>query len=103
MERAFCRCQPRPHTDRGDAQEYIRVEDDMKTPEPFDQRMVVTDAVRDGTESISCKEEGPIAEHMRQILTALGEDPRREGLLRTPLRAQKALQFLTSGYTTDLD
>jgi GTP cyclohydrolase IA len=75
----------------------------MKTPEPFDERMVVTDALRDGTASMPAVEEGPIAEHMRQILTALGEDPRREGLLRTPLRAQKALQFLTSGYTTDLD
>ena len=43
-----------------------------------------------------------IASHMRQILTDLGEDPTREGLLRTPDRAEKALRFLTSGYETDL-
>ena len=47
-------------------------------------------------------EEGPVAAHMREILAELGEDPSREGLLRTPLRAEKALKFLTSGYTTDL-
>jgi GTP cyclohydrolase IA len=75
----------------------------MKTPEPFDERMVVTAALRGGTKAMPADDEGPIAQNMRQILTALGEDPRREGLLRTPLRAQKALRFLTSGYTTDLD
>jgi GTP cyclohydrolase IA len=43
-----------------------------------------------------------IASHMRSVLTELGEDPGREGLLRTPERAEKALRFLTSGYKTDL-
>jgi GTP cyclohydrolase I len=44
-----------------------------------------------------------IASHMRKILTELGEDPSREGLVRTPERADKALRFLTSGYEMDLD
>lgn len=39
-----------------------------------------------------------IASHYSQILTDLGEDPSREGLLKTPERVAKALQFLTHGY-----
>jgi GTP cyclohydrolase I len=40
---------------------------------------------------------------IRQLLEELGEDPTREGLARTPLRVEKALRFLTSGYTADID
>jgi len=36
------------------------------------------------------------------ILEALGEDPARDGLQRTPERVDKALRFLTSGYTADI-
>jgi len=43
-----------------------------------------------------------IASHMREVLLALGEDPEREGLLRTPERSEKALRYLTSGYTADI-
>jgi len=46
--------------------------------------------------------DGAIARHMKSVLKALGEDPEREGLLRTPERAEKALRFLTSGYNMDV-
>lgn len=39
-----------------------------------------------------------IASHYSEILADLGEDPQREGLLKTPERVAKALQFLTHGY-----
>ena len=40
---------------------------------------------------------------IRQLLVALGEEPSREGLIDTPKRVEKALRFLTSGYTADVD
>ena len=42
-----------------------------------------------------------IAGCYQQIITKLGENPEREGLLKTPERVAKALQFLTSGYQQD--
>lgn len=39
-----------------------------------------------------------IAAHIKEIITLLGEDPGREGLVKTPLRAAKALAYITSGY-----
>ena len=43
-----------------------------------------------------------IASLMKKLLLKVGEDPSREGLVRTPERAEKAFRFLTSGYDTDV-
>src|SRR5262245_37094923 len=40
---------------------------------------------------------------IRHLLAELGEDPSREGLVRTPARVEKALKFLTSGYDANID
>ena len=42
-----------------------------------------------------------LTEHYRAILGLLGEDPQREGLVKTPERVAKAMSFLTKGYTED--
>ena len=60
---------------------------------PDDSLINETYAFRSGQEELE--------EHYRQILTLLGEDPGREGLLKTPLRVAKAMQVLTRGYQMD--
>ena len=42
-----------------------------------------------------------VASHFEAILKLIGEDPEREGLLKTPVRAAKALLYATSGYRID--
>src|SRR5262245_59469908 len=42
-------------------------------------------------------------DEIRTILTEIGEDPSREGLLNTPRRVDQALRFLTSGYRMNPD
>ena len=42
-----------------------------------------------------------LAVHYKSILTLLGEDTQREGLLKTPMRVAKAMQVLTRGYAQD--
>jgi GTP cyclohydrolase I len=48
-----------------------------------------------------CTEE--LTEHVHAILRLLGEDPKREGLLKTPGRVARALLELTNGYEADVD
>ncbi len=42
-------------------------------------------------------------ELIHRLLTEIGEDPAREGLVKTPKRVETAMRFLTSGYRADVD
>ena len=52
-------------------------------------------------DNYSAEVTGQLAEHYKAILHLIGEDPEREGLLKTPVRVAKAMQFLTKGYLED--
>ena len=45
----------------------------------------------------------PFADRVREILTALGENPGREGLLKTPERVESSLRWLTQGYRMSVE
>lgn len=53
------------------------------------------------TETFDISATEQIARHVTAILALLGEDPEREGLVKTPERVAKALQFITKGYQED--
>ena len=46
-------------------------------------------------------QEQQISARIRDILNLIGENPQREGLIKTPLRVARAMKFLTSGYHED--
>ena len=46
---------------------------------------------------------GGLEGNFREIIKGVGEDPEREGVLKTPERAAKAMQFLTQGYSMDAE
>jgi len=48
------------------------------------------------------REDQPLAPLIEDLLGRLGEDPKRDGLVRTPHRVEGALRFLTSGYRADI-
>jgi GTP cyclohydrolase I len=53
------------------------------------------------TDQYDEKTTAAIAAHYNEVLTLLGENPEREGLLKTPERVAKAMQFLVHGYQMD--
>src|ERR671919_135486 len=67
----------------------------------FPDPKMASNVVLAGRESGSEWRNSNMEEEIRLILKALGEDPDREGLLKTPHRVAEALTFLTQGYQQD--
>ncbi len=63
---------------------------DLYSPEHYERRDIYHEATTER-----------LAGHAREVLRLVGEDPEREGLLKTPERVAKAYQFLTHGYGLD--
>ena len=73
--------------------------------DPFEQTLLIT--IRDPQSTMSKPVNNTSLNTMehayRDIISAIGEDLSRPGLVDTPLRAAKAMQFLTRGYEQDVD
>jgi GTP cyclohydrolase I len=68
----------------------------------FDETLRDEDGISVETEAAALSRQRRIADLTRELLDALGEDPDREGLLKTPLRSARAWEKLTEGYRLDL-
>jgi hypothetical protein len=78
------------------------VPDPEKNPAPTSRLRFCSDSIaREGGRA----EENvvAVADHFKAILRLLGEDPEREGLLDTPMRAAKAMLFFTKGYDDTIE
>jgi len=74
--------------------------EDNRSPEPTAKDSGISDGDSSALKTMSRDEVTPaVAAHYRNILKQLGEDPSREGLLDTPMRAAKAMMFFTQGYS----
>ena len=63
--------------------------------DPVPARPERTSVTRPGA---TAPDPAPFADKIEAVLSALGEDPRREGLIKTPERVEASLRFLTQGY-----
>jgi GTP cyclohydrolase IA len=70
----------------------------------MNNRRPVRGRVRNGKVTVLKERTTPMRgmeENVRRILEYMGEDPEREGLLKTPSRVARAFEYLTKGYTQD--
>ncbi len=64
-------------------------------------RMGLRDELDERVELAPAPDEQALVSAIETVLAELGENPKREGLVRTPVRVARALRYLTSGYTQD--
>ena len=70
----------------------------------MNNRRVARARVRNGKVTVLKERTGPLSgieDNIRQLLEYMGEDPQREGLLKTPHRVARAFEYFTKGYAQD--
>ena len=75
----------------------------MKVENEIAREAEISDDLLLPTAKIANRRLEELEDAYRSLLEAIGEDPDREGLRRTPVRAAHALEFLTQGYRQDLE
>ena len=76
---------------------------DTKTPEVRPDRNTLHGQAAKVVPPADDELKDEMADAVRTLLLGVGEDPQREGLLKTPKRVAEAMRFLTSGYTQSLE
>ncbi len=64
----------------------------------MDSEQDIEETFRQKAEYFSCEQTEKLSYHYNEIIKLLGENPEREGLLKTPIRVAKAMQYMTQGY-----
>lgn len=79
----------------------MNLQEDVSADEETSNGVVAEAEIQRRTECYNDDVTDRLAAGVEDILKHIGEDPVREGLLRTPVRVARALQYLTQGYTQD--
>src|SRR5439155_21341952 len=69
----------------------------------FDSEIETEDRLARHAEPLPSGQLDKLTDAYRDLLDAIGEDSRRQGLVKTPIRAARALEFLTQGYRQSVD
>ena len=77
--------------------------DKLSNPHVRPDRQTKHGASRQPSKISPNEDNGPMMEAVRTLLLSVGEDPEREGLLKTPHRVAEAMRFLTRGYGQSLE
>ncbi|MGH9452551.1 MAG: GTP cyclohydrolase I FolE [Terriglobia bacterium] len=64
---------------------------------------MIEEDVRERLDPTKPAEPDGLADYVREMIRQVGEDPGRDGLIKTPERVAKSMRFLTSGYRQDVD
>ena len=86
----------------GDLENYTSLST-LSSLRTFDSEIETEDRLARHAEPLPSGQLDKLTDAYRDLLDAIGEDSRRQGLVKTPIRAARALEFLTQGYRQSVD